>query len=331
VTSRDKSSRVALSRRKFQAGLTAAALLPQPAFAAYPERAVRLIVPFAAGGAVDAVARVLGKALSSNLGASVVIDNRGGAGGIVGMEAAAHASPDGYTLLLSHSGFAAMPGLYRDLPFDPARDFTGVITAASGAYVLVVSARAPFASAAELVAFAKSHPGQVTYASAGAGSTIHLASEFFKRQAGIDLLHVPYKGAAPAMTDLLGGQVDMMFAPAVSSLPLAAAGKLRALAVTSAKRSALAPDLPTIAESGLPGFDVVGWYGLAAPAGTPQPAIARLNAAANSVLKSPDLIEQFRLQGYEPVGGTPEEATAWIKAEVTRWTEVIRAAGIEPL
>jgi tripartite-type tricarboxylate transporter receptor subunit TctC len=242
VTSRDKSSRVTLSRRKFHAGLTAAALLPQSAFAAYPERAIRLIVPFAAGGAVDAVARVLGKALSSNLGASVVIDNRGGAGGIVGMEAAAHASPDGYTLLLSHSGFAAMPGLYRDLPFDSARDFTGVITAASGAYVLVVNARAPFASTAALVAFAKSHPGQVTYASAGAGSTIHLASEFFKRQAGIDLLHVPYKGAAPAMTDLLGGQVDMMFAPAVASLPLAAAGKLKALAVTSAKRSALAPE-----------------------------------------------------------------------------------------
>ena len=222
-----------LSRRKFQAGL-AAALLPRPAAAAYPERAIRLIVPFAAGGAVDAVARLLGKALSTNLGSSVVIDNRGGAGGIVGMEAAAHASPDGYTLLLSHSGFAAMPGLYRDLPFDPVRDFTGVITAASGAYVLVANARAPFGSTAELIAFARSHPGHVTYASAGAGSTVHLASEFFKRQAGIDLLHVPYKGAAPAMTDLLGGQVDMMFAPAVSSLPLAAAGKLEALAVTSA-------------------------------------------------------------------------------------------------
>jgi tripartite-type tricarboxylate transporter receptor subunit TctC len=271
-------------------------------------------------------ARVLGKALASNLGYSVVIDNRGGAGGIVGMEAAAHASPDGYTLLLSHSGFSAMPGLYRDLPFDPARDFTGVITAASGAYVLVVNARTPFASTIDLIAFAKSHPGRVTYASAGAGSTIHLASEFFGRQAGIDLLHVPYKGAAPAMTDLLGGQVDIMFAPAVASLPLAAAGKLKALAITSAKRSALAPELPTVAESGLAGFEVSGWYGLAAPAA----AVARLNTETNRALKSATVLAELRGQGLEPVGDSPAEATAWIGAEVARWTAIIRDAGIKP-
>jgi tripartite-type tricarboxylate transporter receptor subunit TctC len=325
-----KSSRMILSRRKFHAGLAAAALLPRPAAAAYPERAIRLIVPFAAGGAVDAVARVLGKAMSSNLGSSVVIDNRGGAGGIVGMEAAAHASPDGYTLLLSHSGFAAMPGLYRDLPFDPVRDFTGVITAASGAYVLVANARAPFASTDDLIAFAKSHPGQVTYASAGAGSTVHLASEFFKRQAAIDLLHVPYKGAAPAMTDLLGGQVDMMFAPAVTSLPLAAAGKLKALGVTSASRSALAPELPTVAESGLRGFEVSGWYGLAAPAATPAAAVARLNAETNRALQSDGVIAELRGQGLEPVGDTPAAAAAWIGAEVARWTAIIRDAGIKP-
>jgi tripartite-type tricarboxylate transporter receptor subunit TctC len=323
-------SRMIVSRRKFQGLLAAAALMPRPAFSAYPERAIRLIVPFAAGGAVDAVARVLAKALSSNLGTSVVIDNRGGAGGIVGMDAAAHASPDGYTLLLSHSGFAAMPGLYRDLPFDPVRDFTGVVTAASGAYVLVANAHRPFTSTADLVAFAKSHPGQVTYASAGAGSTIHLASEFFKRQAGIDLLHVPYKGAAPAMTDLLGGQVDMMFAPPVASLPLAAAGKLRALAVTSAKRSALAPDLPTVAESGLAGFEVSGWYGLAAPAATPIAAVARLNSETNRALKSAAVLTELRAQGLEPVGDTPAEATAFIGAEVARWTAIIRDAGIKP-
>jgi tripartite-type tricarboxylate transporter receptor subunit TctC len=319
-----------LTRRRFQAGLAAAAIAPRPASAAYPERAIRLIVPFAAGGAVDAVGRVLGKALSANLGEPVVIDNRGGAGGIVGMEAAAHASGDGYTLLLSHSGFAAMPGLYRDLPFDPLRDFTGVITAASGAYVLVVNARAPFASTADLIAFAKLHPGQLTYASAGAGSTIHLASESFKRRAGIDVLHVPYKGAAPAMTDLLGGQVDMMFAPAVASLPLAAAGKLRALAVTSAKRSAFAPDLPTVAESGLPGFEVSGWYGLAAPAATPAAAVARLNNETNRALNSAAVLAELRAQGLEPVGDTPAEATAFIGAEVARWTAIIRDAGIKP-
>jgi tripartite-type tricarboxylate transporter receptor subunit TctC len=323
-------SRMVLSRRKFHGLLAAAALMPRPASAAYPDRAIRLIVPFAAGGAVDAVARVLAKALSSNLGTSVVIDNRGGAGGIVGMEAAAHASPDGYTLLLSHSGFAAMRGLYRDLPFDPVHDFTGVITAASGAYVLVVNARRPFTSTADLIAFAKSHPGEVSYASAGAGSTIHLASEFFKRQAGIDLLHVPYKGAAPAMTDLLGGQVDTMFAPAVSSLPLATAGKLRALAVTSAKRSALAPDLPTVAESGLPGFELSGWYGLAAPTATPVAAVARLNTETSRALQSAAVLAELHAQGLEPVGDTPAEATAFIGAEVTRWATIIRDAGIKP-
>ena len=181
-----------------------------------------------------------------------------------------------------------------------------------------------------LVAFAKSHPGKVTYASAGAGSTIHLASEFFRRQAGIEILHVPYKGAAPAMTDPLGGQVDMMFAPAVASLPLAAAGKLKALAVTSARRSALAPELPTVAESGLPGFEVSGWYGLAAPAATPAAAVTRLNAETNRALQSDGVIAELRSQGLEPAGDTTAAATAWIGAEVARWTTIIRDAGIKP-
>jgi tripartite-type tricarboxylate transporter receptor subunit TctC len=311
------------------AGLVGAvALTPWPARAAFPDRTIRLIVPFAAGGAVDAVARLLAKALAADLGQSVVVDNRGGAGGIVGMEAAAHAGADGYALLLSHSGFAAMPGLHRELPFDPVRDFAGVVTAASGAYVLVVNARAPFVSAGDLIAAAKAKPGKIAYASAGVGSTIHLASEFFKRRAGIDILHVPYKGAAPAMTDLLGGQVDMMFAPAVSSLPLAAAGKLKALAVTSAKRSALAPDLPTLAETALPGFEVTGWYGLAAPAATPVAVVAQINAAANRSLRAAGVIAELREQGLEPVGDDPAEATAWIRAEVAHWTAVIHEAGI---
>jgi tripartite-type tricarboxylate transporter receptor subunit TctC len=310
---------------------TTASLVPRVARAAYPERPVRLIVPFVPGGAVDAVGRLLGNAMTANLGQPVVIENRGGAGGVIGMEASAHAAPDGYTMMVSHSGFAAMPGFYRKLPFDPVRDFEGIVTAVSGIYVLVVNPKVTFKSVAGLIAYAKANPGKLSYASAGVGSTVHLAGEFFKRTAGVDIVHVPYKGSGPATTDLVGGQVQMMFGPAVNTLPLAQAGNLLALAVTSAKRSALAPDLPTIAESGLPGFDVVGWYGLAAPAATPKAAIDRLNDAANSVLKSPDLIEQFRLQGYEPVGGTPEEATAWIKAEVTRWTNVIRDAGIEPM
>jgi tripartite-type tricarboxylate transporter receptor subunit TctC len=322
-----------VSRRGFiGAALAASATLPsRGAHAAYPERPVRLIVPFAAGGAVDSVARVLGKALSTNLGGSIVIDNRGGAGGVIGMEAVAHAAADGYTLLLSHSGFAAMPGLYRDLPFDPVRDFAGVVTAASGAYVLAVNSAEPFTSVADLIAYAKANPGRLTYGSAGAGSIIHLAGEFFKRTAAVELVHVPYKGAAPAITDLVGGQIRMMFAPAVNALPLAASGKLRALAVTSAKRSRLAPDLPTIAESGLPGFEVTGWYGLAAPAATAALAVARLNAETNRTLASADTVEQLRQQGLEPVGDTPEQASAWIRSEVAQWTKVIRDAGIKPL
>jgi tripartite-type tricarboxylate transporter receptor subunit TctC len=322
-----------VSRRGFiGAALAASAALPsRGAHAAYPERPIRLIVPFAAGGAVDSVARVLGKALSANLGGSIVIDNRGGAGGVIGMEAVAHATADGYTLLLSHSGFAAMPGLYRDLPFDPVRDFAGVVTAASGAYVLAVNSAEPFTSVADLIAYAKANPGRLTYGSAGAGSIIHLAGEFFKRTAAVELVHVPYKGAAPAITDLVGGQIRMMFAPAVNALPLAASGKLRALAVTSAKRSRLAPDLPTIAESGLPGFEVTGWYGLAAPAATAAPAVARLNAETNRALASADTVEQLRQQGLEPVGDTPEQASAWIRSEVAQWTKVIRDAGIKPL
>jgi tripartite-type tricarboxylate transporter receptor subunit TctC len=322
-----------ISRRMLMsaaAAAAAAALAPRAARAAYPERPIRLIVPFPAGGAVDAVGRLLGNAISPALGQPVVIEDRGGAGGIVGMEASAHAAPDGYTMMVSHSGFAAMPGLYRKLPFDPVKDFAGVITAASGIYVLVVGPQVPLKSVAELIAHAKANPGKLTYASAGIGSTVHLASEFFKRSAGVDILHVPYKGTGPAITDLIGGQVQMMFGPVVNTLPLAQAGKLSALAVTSAARSALAPDLPTVAESGLPGFEVVGWYGLAVPAETPKTAIARLNAETNRALRSADLIAQLRVQGYEPMGGTPEEATQWIKAEVARWSTVIRDAGIEP-
>jgi tripartite-type tricarboxylate transporter receptor subunit TctC len=323
---------MSLSRRAFAstAALAATAvLLPRAVRAAYPERPIRIIVPFPPGGALDGVARLLNKALIDTIGATVVVDNRGGAGGIIGMEAVAHAAPDGYTLLLSHNGLAAMPGLYRDLPFDPVRDFAGIITAASGAYVLVANPHVPFRSVAELIAYAKANPRKVTYASAGIGSTVHLAGEFFKRMVGIDLLHVPYKGAAQATTDVVGGQVDMMFAPVIASLPLANAGQLRALAVTSAKRSAIAPDLPTVAESGVPGFEVTGWYGLAAPVATPMPAIVRLNAEVNRALAAAPFIEQLHLQGLEPVGGPPEEARARLAAEVPRWSKIIREAGIK--
>jgi tripartite-type tricarboxylate transporter receptor subunit TctC len=295
----------------------------------YPSRPIRLIVPFAAGGALDTVARVLSNPLNASLAKPIVVYNRGGAGGILGMEEVAKSPPDGYTLLLDHSGLTYMPGLYRELPFDPMKDFDGIVTAVSGIYVLAVNSELPVKSVAGLIAYAKANPGKLSYGSAGIGSTLHLASEFFKRAAGVDILHVPYKGAAQAAMDMAGGQTQMMFGPAVDILPLAQAGKIRALAVTSAKRSALAPDLPAMAET-LPGFEVVGWYGFAAPAGTPQSAIAMLNAETNRALRSPDLIAQFRGLGYEPIGDTPEQATARIRTDVLRWTKIIHDAGIQP-
>ncbi|HEY2137779.1 MAG TPA: tripartite tricarboxylate transporter substrate binding protein [Xanthobacteraceae bacterium] len=295
----------------------------------YPSRSIRVIVPFAAGGAVDSVARVLTNPLAARLGQPFVIYNHGGAGGGLGMEEAAKSAPDGYTLLLAHSGLTYMPGLYDNLRFDPVKDFDGIVTAVSGLYVLAVNPTLPAKSVAELIAYAKANPGKLTYGSAGSGTSIHLAGEFFKREAGVDIIHVPYKGAAPAVTDLAGGQIQMMFGPAVNILPLAQAGKIRALAVTSSKRSALAPDLPAVAET-LPGFEVVGWYGFAAPAGTPKDAIAKLNAETNRTLQSTDLVAQFRRLGYEPLGDTPEQATARIKSDVAHWTKIIRDAGIQP-
>ena len=247
----------------------------------YPSRPIRLIVPFAAGGAVDTVARVLAAPLSANLGQPVVIYDHGGAGGILGMNEAAKSTPDGYTLLLAHSGLTYMPACTASCHSIQSKDFDGVITAVSGIYVLAVNPQLPAKSVGELIAYAKAKPGKLSYGSAGIGSSLHLAGEFFKLEAGIDIVHVPYKGAAQAVTDLVGGQIaNDVWAGGIDILPLAKAGKLRALAVTSPKRSALAPDLPAVAET-LPGFEVVGWYGLAAPAGTPKDVIAKLNADAN--------------------------------------------------
>jgi tripartite-type tricarboxylate transporter receptor subunit TctC len=294
----------------------------------YPSHAIRLVVPFSPGGAVDSLARVIASPLAARLGQPAVVYNRGGAGGSIGMDEVAKSAPDGYTLLLDHSGLTYMPGFYRNLPFDPVKDFDGIIVAVSGIYVLAVNNDLPVKSAAELIAYAKANPGKLSYGSAGIGSSLHLAGEFLKHDAGIDIVHVPYKGPAEAAADMIGGRIQMMFGPSVTILPLAQAGKIRALAVTSAKRSSLAPELPAMAET-LPGFEVVGWYGLAAPAGTPKAVIAKLNAETNQVLQLPDLNAQVRKLGYEPIGGTPEEARDRIKADVVRWTKIIHDAGIE--
>ena len=320
---------VSLSRRSLVQGALVGALLPRLARAAdYPTHPIRVIVPYAPGGALDTVARVLSAPLGEALGQGIVIYNRPGGGGLIGMNEAAKAPPDGYTLLLDHSGLAYMPGLHADLPFDPVKDFAGVITAVSGSYVLAVNNDLPVRSVAELIAYAKSHPGKLSYGSAGVGTSIHLAGEFFARTAGIEIVHVPYKGAAPAVTDLAGGQIPMMFGPTTDILPLARAGKIRALAVTSPQRSALARELPTVAET-LPRYEVVGWYGLAAPAGTPKDVVAKLNAVVNKVLQAPDLVAKYNGLGFEPVGGAPEEASSRIAADVERWTRIIRDAGIK--
>jgi tripartite-type tricarboxylate transporter receptor subunit TctC len=294
----------------------------------YPAHPIRLVVPFSPGGAVDALARVIATPLGADLGQPVVVYNRGGAGGSIGMEEVAKAAPDGYTLLLAHSGLTYMPGFYRKLPFDPAKDFDGIVIAVSGIYVLAVNLDLPVKSVAELIAYAKANPGKLSYGSAGIGSSLHLAGEFLKRAAGVDIVHVPYKGPAEAAADMIGGRIQMMFGPSVTILPLAQAGKIRALAVTSATRSSLAPDLPAMAET-VPGFDVVGWYGLAAPVGTPKDVIAKLNAGTNRALQSPDLVAQLRTLGYERIGGTPAEADARIKSDVVRWTKIIQDAGIQ--
>jgi tripartite-type tricarboxylate transporter receptor subunit TctC len=222
-----------------------------------------------------------------------------------------------------------MPALYRKLPFDPVKDFAGIIEAVAGFYVLGVNPALPVKSVAELIAYAKANPGKLTYGSAGIGSTLHLAGEMFKHETGIDMLHVPYRGGGPAIKDLISGQIQMMFSPAVAMLPLAKDGKVRVLAQTPAKRSTLARDIPSVAET-LPGFDIVGWYGLAAPAATPKDDIDRINAVTNQALQSPAVIARLRELSYEPIGGTPEQANARIKADVASWTKIIKDAGIQP-
>jgi tripartite-type tricarboxylate transporter receptor subunit TctC len=297
---------------------------------AYPTKPVKFLVPYPAGGTNDVLARIVGDKLQAKWGQPVIIENRSGGSGNIGAALVAQAEPDGYTLLVSATPpIATNQSLYKNLSYK-ADDFVPITNFGSVPNLVMVRKGLPVNSVGELIAHAKANPGKLTYGSAGIGSTLHLAAEFFKRAAGVDILHVPYKGAAQATTDLVGGQVQMMFGPLVAIMPLAEAGKIRALAVTSPQRSALAPNVPTMIESGIAGFEVTGWYGLAAPAGTPKAAIDKLNAETNHALKSPELIEQFRLQGYEPLGGTPDEMNTQIKTDVERWTKIIRDAGIQP-
>jgi tripartite-type tricarboxylate transporter receptor subunit TctC len=294
----------------------------------YPSKAIRLVVPFPPGGTTDILAREVGQRLTEVFGQPVVIDNRPGAAGNIGSDIVAKSAPDGYTLLLcTVSSHAINPGLYSKLPYDHIKDFAPVILVARVPNVLVVNPDVPVNTVADLVKLAKERPGQINFASSGSGTSIHLSGELFKTMAGVDMVHVPYKGSAPALTDLIGGQVQIMFDNLPSSLPQIKAGKLRAIAVTSAQRAPALPNVPTIAESGLPGFEATSWFGVLAPAGTPPAIITRLNAEIDKWLQSPEAKEKLLAQGAAAAGGTPEQFATYIRSETEKWAKVIKASG----
>jgi tripartite-type tricarboxylate transporter receptor subunit TctC len=296
--------------------------------ASFPARSVRLVVPFTPGGSTDILARAIGQKLAEAWGQSVIIDNRPGAGGSIGMEMVAKAAPDGYTLVMGHVGtLAANPALYPKLPYDPVKDFAPITLIAMVPNVLVVGPAVPSQNVRELIALAKSKPGKLDYGSGGNGSAAHLATEYFKLRAGVDLQHIPYKGTAPALSDLLGGQIALMITGLPPVLPHVKAGKLRILGVASAQRLKGFPDIPTIAESGVPGYEATQWYGLLAPAATPKDIVVKLNRDAVKALKDPAVAERLAGEGAEPVGDTPEQFGAFIRSEIELWGKVIRATG----
>jgi tripartite-type tricarboxylate transporter receptor subunit TctC len=308
--------------------LVSAALFAFPAFAQeYPSRPVRLVVPFAAGGPNDIIARLVGGRLSDALGQPIVVENRPGAGGNIGTDFVARALPDGYTLLSAGPGSLIINPLLGSVPYDTARDFAPVSLMASAPNVLVVHPSVPARSVKELIDLARARPRQLNYASGGTGSTPHLSGALFAVMAGIDIVHVPYKGTGPASADLLGGQVQMAFFGIPPLLPHIKSGKLRALAVTGGRRSPELPEVPTVHEA-LPGYEVSPWYGLLAPAGTSRAIITRLNAEVARIVRSAEMKEKLALQGAEAAGGTPEEYAAVIRADAATWARVIKEAGI---
>ena len=293
----------------------------------YPSKPIRVVVPFPAGGGTDIVTRMVAQKLGESLRASFVIDNRSGAGGTIGTEIAAKSPADGYTLVAVSGSHAINPSLYKKLAYDSVRDFAPVTMLVSGPGLLVVHPSVPAKTVKELIALAKSKPGQLNYASAGSGTPPHLAAELFKTMAGVDIVHVPYKGNTPAFLDLVSGQVSLSFPTIPSAIPHVRAGKLRALAVTSRERSRVAPEIPTVAESGLPGYNTSSWFGMLAPAGTPASVILKLHQEIAKVLQLPDIREKLLNQGLEPVGSTPEEFAAAIRVEIDKWAKVVKASG----
>lgn len=297
--------------------------------AEYPSRPVRMIVPFAPGGGLDITTRLIGQKLTERWGQNIVVDSRPGAATIVGTEIASKAPADGYTVLMITTTFAINPGLYSKLPYDPVRHFTPVTQLNSQPNVIVVAPTFAAKSVKDLIALAKSRPGELTFASPGAGSAPHLSAEMFQRQAGVSMIHVPYKGIPPAVTDVLGGRVSMLFTTTISAAPHIKAGKLRAVAITSAKRQASMPDVPTVGET-LPGYRAEAFQGMVVPAGVPQAIVNKLSAEVARILQLPDVSQRFQLDGAEAVGSTPKEFAAFLKAEMQKWSKVIRDAGIKP-
>jgi tripartite-type tricarboxylate transporter receptor subunit TctC len=300
-----------------------------PAAAEYPDHPVRLIIPFPPGGSNDVVGRLVAKQLSIKLGAQVFVDNRGGAGGVLGTEAAAVAPPDGYTLLIISLAHAVNPSLYPKLSYDPIKSFAPITILATGPNVLVVNPELPVKDVKELLALAKQKPGEIDYASAGVGSFQHLGGELFKLTAGVNLQHVPYKGGGPAMQDVIAGHVKVMFSSLVQTTPFIKSGALRALGTGGAKRNPVLPDVPTIAEAGVPGYESDNWWGIMAPAGTPQPIVDKVYAAAQEALKAPELQEAFAREGAASVTMSTAEFQKYIENEIAKWARVVKEGNIK--
>jgi tripartite-type tricarboxylate transporter receptor subunit TctC len=311
------------------AALAAAAAGAVFAQAGYPGKPVRMIVPSSAGGGTDIVARIIAPELSKRLGQQVVIDNRPGAGTMIGIEVAAKSPADGYTVLMGLSTLAINSALYKKVPYDPQRDFAPITQVVSSASIIVVHPSIPVKTLKELIAFARARPGQLNYASAGAGTYPHMTMALFLSMAKLKMVHIPYKGTAPAMIDMVAGQVATMAATILTGMPQIRAGRLRPLGITSAARSPIVPDIPTVAEAGLTGYESVQWYGMLAPAKTPRDIVNRLHTEVTAVLKQPEIRARFAGDGADTVGSSPDEFTRYIQSELVKWAKVARDAGIQ--
>ena len=320
------------ARRHHLTGILALALLgsaiaPAAWAQQYPDKPVKLVVPYPPGGPTDIVARVVAQKLQDAMGQPFVIENRPGAGGNPGAEAVARSAPDGHTLVVATTAHAINPSLFSKLSYQLMKDFAPVSQLTAGPLVIVANPALPANNVKELIALAKSKNGGLNFGSSGNGQSTHLSAELFSAMAGVKMAHVPYKGSAPALTDVMAGQTDLMFDTMLSAMPHVKAGKLKALAVTSAQRSPVAPDVPTVAEGGLPGYEAIAWNGLLAPAGTPAPVVAKLNAELKKVLESPDVKQRFEAQGFTPMWNTPADYRAFMQAEVDKWAKVVKTSG----